>query len=319
MPNYDVFNGDADGICALIQLRKAEPREAVLVTGVKRDINLLANVDAAAGDLVTVLDVSMDKNREGLQSALANGANVFYVDHHFAGDIPEHDCLHAIINEDSEVCTAVLINGYLNGAYPDWAVVGAFGDNFKKTARRLAKPLNLSAFDLQSLENLGIYLNYNGYGSSVEDLHFNPKDLYQTLYEANSALEFIASSPDYKKLNIGYTEDMAKVAELKPIHFDETTAVFKLPNAAWALRVRGVFGNDLAMEYPDRAHAVVTEKDNGNYLVSVRAPLSNRQGAAELCMQFPTGGGRTAAAGINELPRSELDVFIGAFTEAYEK
>ena len=37
----DVFNGDADGICALTQLRNAEPRNATLVTGVKRDIALL--------------------------------------------------------------------------------------------------------------------------------------------------------------------------------------------------------------------------------------------------------------------------------------
>ena len=81
--------------------------------------------------------------------------------------------------------------------------------------------------------------------------------------------------------------------------------------------MRGVFGNDLAIEFPGRAHAVVTEKDNGNYLVSVRAPLSNRQGAAELCMRFPTGGGRTAAAGINDLPRSELEAFVKAFTQAY--
>jgi len=36
MAYYDVFNGDADGICALHQLRLAEPREATLVTGVKR-------------------------------------------------------------------------------------------------------------------------------------------------------------------------------------------------------------------------------------------------------------------------------------------
>ncbi|MEM8498017.1 MAG: DHH family phosphoesterase [Pseudomonadota bacterium] len=317
MPNYDVFNGDADGICALIQLRKAEPRESVLVSGVKRDINLLAKVDATSGDQITVLDVSMDKNKEDLQRVLEHGASVFYVDHHFAGDIPEHANLHAIINEGAEVCTAVLINGHLKGQFSDWAVVGAFGDNFKKTARKLAQPLNLSDVDLESLETLGIYVNYNGYGSSIDDLHFNPKDLYQTLFEADSALEFIASSPDYQKLSIGYAEDMAKAAELKPIHCEEATAVFQLPNAAWALRVRGVYGNDLAIENPNRAHAVVTEKDNGNYLVSVRAPLSNRQGAAELCMQFPTGGGRTAAAGINELPRDELDTFIKAFTEAY--
>ncbi|MFK7731665.1 MAG: DHH family phosphoesterase [Pseudomonadales bacterium] len=317
MPDYDVFNGDADGICALIQLRKAEPRDATLVTGVKRDINLLAKVEATEGDQVTVLDVSMDKNKDDLQRVLNRGASVFYVDHHFAGDIPNHERLHSIINEGAEVCTAVLVNGHLKGAFPDWAVVGAFGDNFKKTAHRLAAPLNLSEVDLKSLENLGIYVNYNGYGSSIEDLHFNPEDLYNTLFEADSALEFIASSPDYQKLSIGYAQDMAKAAELKPIHSEQTTAVFKLPNAAWALRVRGVYGNDLAMENPDRAHAVVTEKDNGNYLVSVRAPLNNRQGAAELCMQFPTGGGRTAAAGINDLPRTELDAFINAFTETY--
>jgi len=41
MIHFDVFNGDADGICALTQLRNAQPREAELITGVKRDINLL--------------------------------------------------------------------------------------------------------------------------------------------------------------------------------------------------------------------------------------------------------------------------------------
>lgn len=42
--NIDIFNGDADGICALIQLRLAYPAEAQLVTGVKRDIVLLSRV-----------------------------------------------------------------------------------------------------------------------------------------------------------------------------------------------------------------------------------------------------------------------------------
>lgn len=39
--HIDVFNGDADGICALIQLRLANPVESQLITGVKRDIALL--------------------------------------------------------------------------------------------------------------------------------------------------------------------------------------------------------------------------------------------------------------------------------------
>ena len=42
MTCYDVFNGDADGICALQQLRLREPREAELVTGMKRDMDRAA-------------------------------------------------------------------------------------------------------------------------------------------------------------------------------------------------------------------------------------------------------------------------------------
>ncbi|MBL4759360.1 MAG: DegT/DnrJ/EryC1/StrS family aminotransferase, partial [Mariprofundaceae bacterium] len=47
---YDVFNGDADGLCALHQLRLAKPAESELVTGVKRDISLLKRMNAKAGD-----------------------------------------------------------------------------------------------------------------------------------------------------------------------------------------------------------------------------------------------------------------------------
>ena len=88
MTHFDVFNGDADGICALHQLRLAEPRESELVTGVKRDINLVRRVAAKSGDSVTVLDISLDKNRDELKRVLNEGAAVQYFDHHFAGEIP---------------------------------------------------------------------------------------------------------------------------------------------------------------------------------------------------------------------------------------
>jgi len=317
MAYYDIFNGDADGICALMQLRKAQPLESTLVTGVKRDINLLAKVDAQPGDQITVLDVSMDKNSAALAQALEQGAEVFYVDHHFPGEIPEHANLTTIINEAPDVCTAALVNGHLKGAHLDWAVTGAFGDNLKDTARSLAGPLNLSAADLSSLEDLGTYINYNGYGPSIEDLHFDPEDLYRKLYSADSALDFVSNSADFQKLSTGYREDMALAAALQPMASSDSTAVFLLPNEAWARRVSGVYSNDLATENPDRGHAVLTEKANGNYLVSVRAPMSNKQGAAELCMQFPTGGGRAAAAGINDLPKASLDAFVAAFSQTY--
>jgi hypothetical protein len=315
--NYDLFNGDADGICALLQLRKAEPREAALITGVKRDINLMAQVEAVAGDQITVLDVSMDKNSAALGNALANGASVFYVDHHFPGDIPQHSNLHAIINESPEVCTAALVNGHLNGAHLDWAVTGAFGDNLKDTARGLAKGLELSSEDLASLEALGTYINYNGYGPAIEDLHFDPKELYLRLYAAEGPLDFVTHSADFEKLSTGYREDMAQAASLQPLHSSAGTALYVLPDQAWARRVSGVYSNDLASDNPERAHAVLTEKSSGTYLVSVRAPMTNKSGAAELCMQFPTGGGRAGAAGINDLPAQSLQAFVDAFQQAY--
>jgi hypothetical protein len=318
MTNFDVFNGDADGLCALTQLRNAHPREAELVTGVKRDINLLDRVEAGPGSRVTVLDVSLDKNRFGLERILAAGADVFYFDHHFSGDIPENNRLQTFINPAPDVCTSLLVNNHLDGAFLEWAVVGAFGDNLKDTARLMAKPLALKEGSLQYLENLGVYLNYNGYGSSLDDLHFAPDNLYRLISPYASPLDFMTdSAAHFQKLEQGYRQDMASAAALAPEYEDAAVAVYMLPNEAWARRVSGVYSNDLANGNPDRGHAVLTVRANGCYLVSVRAPLSNKTGADELCMKFPTGGGRKAAAGINDLPADMLSQFIDTFAAFY--
>jgi len=318
MMHFDVFNGDADGICALTQLRNAEPREAQLVTGVKRDINLLDRVQAADGSRVTVLDVSLDKNRDGLQRILAAGAEVFYCDHHFAGEIPESDKLQAMINTAPDVCTSILVNEHLNGAFREWAVVGAFGDNLQDSARRIARPLDLADDKLQRLENLGIYINYNGYGSNLADLHFEPADLFRKVSAFPSPFDFMAEGrEDFEKLEQGYQQDMSTAESLAPEYRDAAVAVFMMPNEPWARRVSGVYSNDLANGDPARAHAVLTAKANGCYLVSVRAPLENKTGADELCMKFPTGGGRKAAAGVNDLPADMLKEFIDTFAAFY--
>ncbi|NIR92296.1 MAG: acetyltransferase, partial [Gammaproteobacteria bacterium] len=57
-----------------------------------------------------------------------------YFDHHFAGDIPQHDGLETHIDIDPNVCTSLLVNQYLNGAYLPWAVTAAFGDNLFTSA-----------------------------------------------------------------------------------------------------------------------------------------------------------------------------------------
>lgn len=320
MQYFDVFNGDADGICALVQLRNAEPRDSQLITGVKRDIALLKQVQATAGDQVTVLDVSMDKNRDALLSTLDAGAEVFYCDHHFAGDIPSHQGLTALINTEPTVCTSLLINGYLEGKYKEWAVTATFGDNLRNSALALAKQCGLSEVQTQQLENLGIYINYNGYGPSVADLHFAPDELYRQLLPYSNPLDYIADPQgSFATLEAAYNADMAAARAVKFDAEFECAAVLTLPNETWAKRVSGVYGNELANEFPDRAHAVLTENKDGTYTVSVRAPLSNREGADELCMQFPTGGGRKAAAGINALPADQIDKFIDALKARYSR
>ena len=318
MADYDVFNGDADGICALLQLRFAEPREAQLVTGVKREIDLLNRVYPAADDRITVLDISLDKNREGLDRALDVGAQVFYVDHHFAGAVPASASLKSLINQAPDVCTSVLIDHYLRGAYREWAVVGTFGDNLKYTANGLIKNLHFSAEQVTLLENLGIYINYNGYGANLEELHFAPDQLYRLLSQYRSPFDFVAdNSADFQKLEQGYHQDIEAVQSTVALVASDEIAAFVLPNEPWARRVSGVFSNQLANDNPERGHAVLTVKPNGNYLVSVRAPLNNKKGAAALCMQFPTGGGREAAAGINDLPADMLAKFLDQLKKAF--
>lgn len=315
---FDVFNGDADGLCAVQQFRLAFPGDSQLVTGVKRDIALLQKVDAAAGDQVNVFDISLDKNREPLQALLAKGVQVRYFDHHFAGDIPASDTLDAHIDTAADACTALIVDRLLEGKYRAWAVVGAFGDNFDASARQAATTLDLNDAQLALLRDLGVYLNYNGYGATVADLHFDPAELAARMQPYADPLQFIEQAPEvFATLRQGSVEDITKAEATRPEIETDKLAVYVFPAEAWARRVSGVFSNQLATAHPGRAHALLTGLPQGGYVVSVRAPLNDKRGADDLCRQFPSGGGRKAAAGINELPAAKYDEFVAAFKSIY--
>ncbi len=319
MKRFDVFNGDADGLCALLQWRLAHPAESRLVTGVKRDIALLGRVEAEEGDEVTVFDISLDKNRAALEQLLAAGARVRYFDHHFAGQIPDSGLLEAHIDTGAETCTSLIVDGVLEGRFRGWAVVGAFGDNFDAAARRAAEPLGLDEEALERLRQLGICLNYNGYGATVEDLYFPPDLLFRRLLPHADPLRFLEADPEvFERLRRGADDDLARARAVAPHIEEEAVALYLFPTEPWARRVSGVFSNELARAHPDRAHALLTALPGGGYVVSVRAPLNDRRGADELCRAFPTGGGRKAAAGINHLPESELERFIERFRLMYD-
>lgn len=313
MNHYYAFNGDADGLCALHQLRLVNPENASLITGVKRDIKLLDRVRANAGDQVTVLDISLDSNRKGLMNLLDVGAAVEYFDHHHAGEIPQSPNLTTHIDLSADICTSLLVDQHLKGQYHLWAITAAFGDNLVKKAQQLADKAGLSKIESEQLANLGEYLNYNGYGDNLADLHFHPEALYEEIKAYQNPFDFIANSPAYLKLAVGYQKDMNDANSLRPLMEDVHCAAYLLPDEAWARRVTGIFANKLANESPQRAHAVITPNHSGNYTVSVRAALENPQGADLLCLQFETGGGRKAAAGINHLPVDVVDYFVKTF------
>lgn len=317
--NYDVFNGDADGICALHQLRLAEPLSATLVTGPKREIDLLSRVTAGPGDRITVLDIALSKNRAALDRLLEHGARVRYFDHHQPGEIPDHPHLDARIDTAADVCTSLLVNRFLSGRHLPWAVTAAFGDNLADAARAAARPLGLSDDALARLKSLGECLNYNGYGDTLADLFYDPAELYRMVSAYADPLAFVAESPAYATLSQGYAADMERAAAIAPAEVRQAGRVFALPAETWARRVSGVFGNRLASESPAQAHAVLTAKPQGGYVVSVRAPLDVKAGADVLCSQFESGGGRKGAAGINHLPDADVDRFVAAFFATFTR
>ncbi|PML57946.1 acetyltransferase [Vibrio lentus] len=318
--HYDVFNGDADGIIALLQLRLSEPKDSVLITGVKRDIKLLSRV-VVQNDVssVTALDVSMEKNQDALRSLLDEKIDVFYCDHHRTGEVPTSNHLEILIDIAPECCTSLLINQKLNGEHVAWAIAAAFGDNLKAIANELALENGFDESQIAFLEELGTLVNYNGYGASLGDLHFTPVELYQTLYQYPNPFDLLSDDESvFYRLRAAYQNDHQQVSSLAPVHENEAARVFELPSKTWARRISGVFGNEIVNQDPHRAQAVLTKnQDRESYMVSLRAPLSNRTGADEVCSSFETGGGRKAAAGINVLPEADKQRFIQVLTDYY--
>ena len=313
---YDIFNGDADGICALQQLRLAQPRDAELITGTKRDNRLLARVHPAAGDGLTVLDIGLDGNRDDLVRILAAGAHCRYFDHHYAGEVPAHPHLEAHIDPAPGTCTSLIVDQYLKGAHRAWAVVAAFGDNLPDSALATARPLALDDAALATLRHLGECLNYSAYGESIDDLHFHPAELYRRLRRYDDPLRFAAAAPEFAQLRQALDDDWARALGVPVRILGANSAAVLLPEEKWSRRVSGMLANELATREPLRAHAVLTARGDG-YVVSLRAPRQAGPDIDGLARTFG-GNGRSRAAGIGMLPRTRLEQLLEALRDAYD-
>ncbi|WPH16987.1 hypothetical protein [Variovorax paradoxus] len=308
----DVCNGDADGLCAVVQWRLEDTRPAELVTGLKREIALLARVvDVQAGDQVNVFDLSMLRNRADLLRLLGQGVHVRYFDHHATGGVPSHPGLEPHVDEASDACTSLLVDAHLGGAHRAWALVGAYGDNMASVADRLASGAGFEPGDCAALRRLGELINYNAYAEDERNVCIPPRLLYPLMARYADPRDMMAHEPIVEDIDGMRRSDLRQAAGAAVLWQGPTGSVRMLPDAPWSRRVLGCFANRLAGEAPDLAHAVLRPAGEG-HVVSVRAPLVHPHGAHALCSRFG-GAGRARAAGIDSLGTGDLARFIAAF------
>jgi len=174
---------------------------------------------------------------------------------------------------------------------------------------------------LSQLRELGELVNYNAYGSTVEDLHFHPVDLYNRLSAYPDPMAFIEDAPEaLDTLRHGHRSDWDIAGSAREVHISNAGQILSLPASPASNRISGLFANALVDEEPDKAFAVLTHlgTETGGYRVSVRAPLSRKTSHASRFAAEFGGGGRVEAAGIDFLTNEDMTRFIDAFTAAFK-
>ena len=317
MTNYDVFNGDTDGIFAWHQLRLTHPRDAEIVTGVKRDVNLASKVNAKEGDLVTIMDVSHAKNRKDVQRILDSGAIIEYFDHHDPKELIEHPNITYHINTEPNISTGLIVNSHVNGQNRLWSIATAFGDNHLDLAMNMAKSESLSDEQVLILKQIGLVVNYNSYGQTIEDLFYSPEEIAEAARACGSDIfKFLEQGDIFSTLLENFNADMSSAVCQEPFSISENGVIYTLPNEAWTHRIMGSFSNHLVSTNKNLACAIAVLNSDGTYRISVRSSINNPHGAGNLCGNFG-GGGREKAGGINNLPASDMNTFKEEFEKVF--
>ena len=276
------YNGDADGICSMVQWGLVHGIDGNTVTGVKRDIELLKKINPENGDEIIVMDISLARNHSKASELIQSDINITWFDHHLAGEPIVG--LEAHIDTSPDVCTARIVESYL-GVESDWAQVALHGDGLSAHS---SKP---------EFKELGELLNYNGYGADLEDLHFHPDELMRICLESETPASFL-QTPTFEALRNGFNTDMENVDSVV-----EIDGIYMLPNEAWARRVVGVMAHRINSTGPG-PHVIAIDK--GDVL---QISLRGRNGIGEICAMFG-GGGRETAGGIDALPKDEITALM---------
>ena len=272
------YNGDADGICSMVQWGLVHGIEGTRITGVKRDIELLKRVHPDLDDEIIVMDISLSRNYSRAKELTDQGFAITWFDHHLEGEPIES--LNAHIDTSSDVCTAIIVEKFL-GQESEWAQVALHGDGL---SHHSTKP---------ELKELGELLNYNGYGADLSDLHFHPDELMLLCMQSKTPQEFM-TTPAFTKLKQGFANDISNANQI-----DKIDGYYLLPNEAWARRVVGVMAHRIN-EASAGPHVIAIDKGD-----TLQISMRGRNGIGDLCAKF-NGGGRATAGGIDALPKGEI-------------
>ena len=314
-----MFNGDADGILARHQYRLMFPDKGVeLVSGLKRDIQLLRQVEPVEGLEIKVFDISLESNEREARALLGRGASMEWFDHHARGPLEDGQGLITHIDLSPRCCTSLLVDAHLEGRARTWAIAAAFGDNLADVAMPLGLNMHLSSYQIEALKLLGETLNYNGYGEARSDMAVWPVDLARELSYYSDPWAYVAASESFDKILEQKQADEALMGQAEILHLSTSGEVCLLPKGMASRRMSGLYSNERVFAEPDLAHAIVTHlEDETGYCVSIRAPKNRPHGAGALASRFPSGGGRAGAGGINVLPKAKLTEFFDAFDEVF--
>jgi hypothetical protein len=310
------FNGDADGICAVVQFIQSGFIVDSFFTGCKRDQALLRHGEMLHNANILVFDIELSKNIDSLRKVLDNGCEVTWFDHHGKCEesiFSEYTNFFPNIYTSPDTNTSLIVYKFLNN--PEllkWAIAGLFGDNIDNTALYYCESLNLSAEEILILTNMGKLINYNAYGENLSDLIMDPIEIFHKAKQFKDPISF------YKETNIGECLKKSSADDLElALSYSKQTNIVFLPNLPWAKRVYGMLGNYLIKQNKTKPLAVLVDIGKDNYLVSVRAPLNQPIGAGDLCRLFSSGGGRAGAGGINCLHKDDLEKFKQAFQKKW--
>lgn len=276
------YNGDADGICSMVQWGLVYGIEGQRVTGVKRDIELLERVNPNTDDEIIVMDISLARNHARAVELSSQGFEITWFDHHLAGE--PIDAIRTHIDTSSDVCTARIVEKFL-GVDSDWAQVALHGDGLSVHS---IKP---------EFKELGELLNYNGYGADLSDLHFHPDELLLLCLRAKTPQNFMDTQA-FMTLKNGFESDLSNAKNIEP-----SNGYYLLPNEAWARRVVGVMAHRIN-ESGDGPHVIAIDKGE-----TLQVSIRGIEGIGELCKMFG-GGGRATAGGIDALPKSEITALM---------